>query len=67
MQRVSVELVVLALAQSGIAANPRQIRNWTHRGHITRTRDGYDLTEVLAYAERRSLERQDSPDRVATH
>lgn len=65
MKRVPVDLVVLALAQSGITATPRQIRNWKLRGHITRTSDGYDLTEVLAYAERRGLE-HDNDHRVAS-
>lgn len=53
MQRVPVDLVVLTLTQSGITATPRQIRNWTYRGHITHTREGYDLGEVLAYLDNR--------------
>jgi hypothetical protein len=58
VNRVPVDLVVLVLAQSGITVNARQIRNWRLRGHITRTTDGYDLTEVLAYIERRDLNQQ---------
>lgn len=58
VNRVPVDLVVLALAQSGITTTPRQIRNWKLRGHITRTNDGYDLIEVLAYIDRRSLDQQ---------
>ena len=57
MKRVPVDLVVLALAQSGITVNARQIRNWKLRGHITRTDEGYDLTEILAHVERRGLDR----------
>lgn len=57
MSRVPVDVVIAMLAQAGIKANARQIRNWTFRGHITRTARGYDLREVLAYIEARGLER----------
>lgn len=57
MKRVPVDLVVLMLAQGGIQANPRQIRNWRLRGHITRTKDGYDLREILAYLDARDTSR----------
>jgi hypothetical protein len=57
MRRVPVEAVILVLAQEGIEANARQIRNWRLRGHITRTREGYDLREVLAYVDSRGLSR----------
>lgn len=53
MKRVPVELVILLLAQSGIHVNARQVRNWRLRGHITRTREGYDPVEILAYVEPR--------------
>lgn len=49
MKRVPVDVVLSTLAHSGIAANARQVRNWRLRGHISRTREGYDLREVLAY------------------
>lgn len=57
MKRVPVAVVILLLAQEGIHANPRQIRNWRLRGHITRTEDGYDLAEIAAYVESRGLQR----------
>lgn len=57
MKRVPVDVVLAMLAQGGIEANARQIRNWRLRGHITRTRDGYDLAEVLAYIDTRGLSR----------
>lgn len=53
MKRVPSDLVLLALRQSGVELKPTSLRNWTDRGHITRTRSGYDLTEVLAYVDRR--------------
>lgn len=55
MNRVPVDVVLSALAHSGIAANARQIRNWRLRGHITRTREGYDLREVLTYLTSRGV------------
>lgn len=57
MKRVPVDVVIAMLAQAGITANARQIRNWRLRGHITRTAQGYDLREVLAYLEARQMER----------
>lgn len=62
--RVPVELVLLMLAQSGISTNARTIRNWRLRGHITRTKDGYDLHEVVAYLDQRS-KAQDTPTEAA--
>jgi hypothetical protein len=56
MKRVSVDLVILCLKQSGITVTARQIRNWRLRGHITRTRDGYDLHEIETYVTRRNLD-----------
>lgn len=57
LTRVPVDLVVLMLAQDGIQANARQIRNWRLRGHITRTGDGYDLREIVAYLDARNASR----------
>lgn len=55
MKRVPVALVINVLAQSDIHVNARQLRNWRLRGHITRTRDGYDLREILKYLDARGL------------
>lgn len=55
MKRVPVDVVLLMLAQGGIEANARQIRNWRLRGHITRTKDGYDLREIVAYLDARGV------------
>lgn len=57
MKRVPVDLVVLMLAQAGIEANARQVRNWRLRGHITRTSEGYDLREIVAYLDAREASR----------
>lgn len=66
MRRVPVDVVVRTLARSGITANARQIRNWTLRRHISHTRQGYDLHEVLRYVESRGLERHAAEaDKVA--
>lgn len=53
VKRVPFELVCLLLAQEGIAVNARTVRNWTLRGHITRTSEGYDLREILSYLDLR--------------
>lgn len=42
------------LAKSGLQVNARTVRNWRLRGHITRTKAGYDPVEILAYVERRT-------------
>jgi hypothetical protein len=55
VSRVPVDVVLFMLAQSGIHANARTIRNWRLRGHITRTREGYDLAEVAEYVIKRGL------------
>lgn len=57
MKRVPVDVVLAMLAQGGIQANARQIRNWRLRGHITRTREGYDLREIVAYLDARGASR----------
>lgn len=57
MKRVPVDLVVLMLAQGGIQANARQIRNWRLRGHISRTSEGYDLREIVKYLDTRTASR----------
>jgi hypothetical protein len=54
MKRVPVDLVILTLTQSGLHVTARQIRNWRFRGHITRTAEGYDLAEILAYVRGRA-------------
>lgn len=57
MKRVPVDVVIVMLAQGGIAANARQIRNWRLRGHITRTSEGYDLREIVNYLDARDASR----------
>jgi hypothetical protein len=57
MKRVPVDVVLLMLAQGGIQANARQVRNWRLRGHISRTKDGYDLREIVAYLDARDASR----------
>lgn len=57
MKRAPVDVVLVMLAQGGIQTNARTIRNWRLRGHITRTRDGYDLREILDYIDSRGLSR----------
>ena len=62
--RVPVDLVILMLAQSGIPTNARTIRNWRLRGHISRTKDGYDLEEIVKYLDSRAKP-QDTPGEAA--
>lgn len=54
MTRVPAQLALLALHQSGYNLAPVTLRLWVHRGHITRGPGGYDLTEILAYLDRRA-------------
>lgn len=63
-RRVPVDVVIVMLTQSGIPANARTIRNWRLRGHITRTRDGYDVFEVVEYLAKRGIV-PDTPVRAA--
>jgi hypothetical protein len=51
--RVPASLALLALSQSGIVLSPTTLRTWVHRGHITRGKGGYCLTEIRLYLERR--------------
>lgn len=51
--RVPVSLALLYLSQSGHTLTPTTLRSWVHRGHITRDRGGYCLTEIRLYLERR--------------
>lgn len=51
--RVPAHLALLFLRQSGHTLKPASLRNWTRRGLITRTAEGYDLVEITAYLERR--------------
>jgi hypothetical protein len=57
--RVSARLALLALRQSGHQVAPATLRSWVHRGHITRTDEGYDLAEIVSYLDRRA-----EPDRL---
>lgn len=56
MKRVPAPLVRLLLEQSGRPIAPASLRNWTRRGHITRTAEGYDPREILAYLDKRDTE-----------
>lgn len=61
MTRVPAPLALLVLRQSGHQLTSSGLRNWTARGHITRTRDGYDLREIVTYLDtRRADQRQAS-------
>lgn len=60
MQRVPASLALLALRQSGHHIKPGTLRQWTHRGHITRTADGYDLAEIVVYLDRRAATRTET-------
>lgn len=51
--RVSVSLALLALRQSGYTLSPATLRSWVHRGHITRTKEGYCLREIREYIDKR--------------
>jgi hypothetical protein len=53
-KRVPARLALLALRQSGHTIAPATLRSWVHRGHITRTADGYDLGEIVSYLDRRA-------------
>jgi tRNA A37 threonylcarbamoyladenosine synthetase subunit TsaC/SUA5/YrdC len=52
-RRVPADLVLELLRQEGRPITGSSLRNWTRRGHVTRTADGYDLDAVLDYLERR--------------
>jgi hypothetical protein len=53
MTRVPAQLALLALRQSGHHLTAATLRSWVHRGHITRGKGGYSLTEIRLYLERR--------------
>ena len=50
--RVAMDLVLLALRDSGITVTDATVRSWVRRGHITRTAAGYDLAEITAHVDR---------------
>jgi hypothetical protein len=54
LTRVPASLALLALRQSGYRITAATLRSWTHRGHITRTREGYSLTEIVTYLDKRA-------------
>lgn len=56
MTRVPASLVLLALHQSGYLIAPGTLRQWVHRGHITRGPGGYDLEEIVAYLDSRNAD-----------
>lgn len=53
MIRLPASLALLALRQSGYSLSPATLRSWVHRGHVTRTREGYSLTEIREYLAKR--------------
>lgn len=53
MKRVPIDLVLLALRESGVDASAGAVRNWVYRGKITYAK-GYDLTEIVAYLDHRA-------------
>lgn len=53
MTRVPASIALLALRQSGYHLSPVTLRQWVHRGHITRGPGGYCLAEIVAYIDRR--------------
>lgn len=60
MKRVPASLAVLLLHQEADARHDERLRvgaaalrQWVHRGHITRGPGGYDLAEILTYLEGR--------------
>lgn len=54
MKRVPASLALLALRQSGHHITPGTLRQWVHRGHITRGPGGYDLVEIITYLDHRT-------------
>lgn len=60
MRRVPAALALLALHQSGRPLTAGTLRQWVRRGHISRGRGGYDLTEIVTY-----LDRRDETQRVS--
>lgn len=58
--RVPADLALLFLRQAGHTIKATSLRNWTFRGYITHTAEGYDLVELTAYLERRTM--RDNPE-----
>lgn len=65
MTRVPSDLVRLVLAEEAartgrphLVIKAASLRNWTRRGLITRTPEGYDLHEVMAYVDGREDRRR---------
>jgi hypothetical protein len=53
VKRVPASLAVLALRQSGYHLSAVTLRQWVHRGHVTRGPGGYCLAEIVDYIDRR--------------
>lgn len=53
MNRVPASLALRMLHRSGVTITAATLRQWVHRGHITRTDAGYDLGEIVDYLDRR--------------
>lgn len=60
MTRVPASLALLALRQSGYTISPATLRSWVHRGRISRTADGYSITEIREYLEKRHQQQRAS-------
>lgn len=59
MKRVPASIALLALRQYGHEIAPATLRSWVRREHISQTDDGYDLTEIVAYLDRRATTSRD--------
>lgn len=53
MTPVPARLAALFVRSSGAACDPATLRQWVRRGHITKSRHGYDLRSITVYLERR--------------
>ena len=51
-RHVPSAVVLELLRQEGRPIRPASLRNWTRRGHVSRTADGYSLDDVLDYLDR---------------
>ena len=53
---VETDVVVWALSKSGLPITAHMLRNWVHRGHVHRDKQGrVDLAGIKAYLQGRGL------------
>ncbi|WP_116043979.1 hypothetical protein [Amycolatopsis palatopharyngis] len=52
--RVPATVALSLLARSGHKLSAVTLRQWVHRGHITRGPGGYDLLEIVNYLDNRN-------------